>query len=242
MPAVRSDWKKSKALEWLVDHVEVVDPDGQPIDRALLEPDLDQPQAEDLDQQRRQARRDRRTVIKPVAQYHIPGVFEQTNRGEKSYDLFSRMLEENIVFLGTPIDDYVANAVCAQMLYLEYKNSDKEISLYINSPGGDITALFAIYDTMKFVKNDISTFCYGQAASAAAVILAGGTSGQALRPAARPHPDPSALWGGRRPGRRHRDPGQGDPAHAGPAQPDAGGRHRPVGREGGLATPIAISS
>ena len=88
------------------------------------------------------------------------------------------MLEENIVFLGTPIDDYVANAVCAQMLYLEYKNSDKEISLYINSPGGDITALFAIYDTMKFVKNDISTFCYGQAASAAAVILAGGTTGK----------------------------------------------------------------
>jgi ATP-dependent Clp protease, protease subunit len=117
-------------------------------------------------------------VIKPVAQYHIPGVFEQTNRGEKSYDLFSRMLEENIVFMGTPIDDYVANAVCAQMLYLEYKNPDKEISLYINSPGGDITALFAIYDTMKFVKNDISTFCYGQAASAAAVILAGGTSGK----------------------------------------------------------------
>ena len=123
-------------------------------------------------------REDRRRVIKPVAQYHIPGVFEQTNRGEKSYDLFSRMLEENIVFLGTPIDDYVANAVCAQMLYLEYKNSDKEISLYINSPGGDITALFAIYDTMKFVKNDISTFCYGQAASAAAVILAGGTQGK----------------------------------------------------------------
>ena len=88
------------------------------------------------------------------------------------------MLEENIVFLGTPIDDYVANAVCAQMLYLEYKNADKDISLYINSPGGDITALFAIYDTMKFVKNDISTFCYGQAASAAAVILAGGTRGK----------------------------------------------------------------
>ncbi|MDA8046516.1 MAG: ATP-dependent Clp protease proteolytic subunit, partial [Actinomycetota bacterium] len=103
---------------------------------------------------------------------------EQTNRGEKSYDLFSRMLEENIIFLGTPIDDYVANAVCAQMLYLEYKNADKDISLYINSPGGDITALFAIYDTMKFVKNDISTFCYGQAASAAAVILAGGSKGK----------------------------------------------------------------
>ena len=185
MPAVRSDWKKSKALDWLVEHVEVVDADGQPIDRALLEPDLGSPTrpktptTEDPAHRRHQpGPRDRRTVINPVAQYHIPGVFEQTNRGEKSYDLFSRMLEENIVFLGTPIDDYVANAVCAQMLYLEYKNADKDISLYINSPGGDITALFAIYDTMKFVKNDISTFCYGQAASAAAVILAGGTPGK----------------------------------------------------------------
>jgi ATP-dependent Clp protease protease subunit len=141
-------------------------------------------------------------VTQPVAQYHIPGVFEQTNRGEKSYDLFSRMLEENIVFMGTPIDDYVANAVCAQMLYLEYKNADKEISLYINSPGGDITALFAIYDTMKFVKNDISTFCYG----------GGGDPGrrhlrQALRPASRPHPHPPALRRRRGPGGRHRDPG-----------------------------------
>src|SRR5579859_1221721 len=116
--------------------------------------------------------------MNPVAQYHVPGVFETTNRGERGYDLFTRMLEENIVFLGTPIDDYVANAVCAQLLYLEYKNADKDISLYINSPGGDITALFAIYDTMKFVKNDISTFCYGQAASAAAVLLAGGTKGK----------------------------------------------------------------
>ena len=119
-------------------------------------------------------------MINPVAQYHVPGIFEQTNRGERGYDLFSRMLEENIIFLGTPIDDYVANAVCAQMLYLEYKNADKDISLYINSPGGEITALFAIYDTMKFVKNDISTFCYGQAASAAAVILAAGTKGKRM--------------------------------------------------------------
>jgi ATP-dependent Clp protease, protease subunit len=117
-------------------------------------------------------------VIRPRAQYHIPGVEEQTNRGDRGYDLFTRMLQENIVFMGTAIDDYVANAICAQMLYLEYKNADKEISLYINSPGGDITALFAIYDTMKFVKNDISTFCFGQAASAAAVILAGGTKGK----------------------------------------------------------------
>lgn len=117
-------------------------------------------------------------MIRPLAQYHVPGIFEQTNRGERGYDLFSRMLEENIIFLGTPIDDYVANAVCAQMLYLEYKNAEKDINLYINSPGGDITALFAIYDTMKYVKNEIQTFCYGQAASAAAVILAGGTHGK----------------------------------------------------------------
>jgi len=117
-------------------------------------------------------------VIKPVASYYPPSVVEETNRGVRSYDLYSRMLEEGIVVLGTPIDDNVANNVCAQLLYLEYKNADKDISLYINSPGGDITALFAIYDTLKFVKNDISTFCYGQAASAAAVLLAGGTHGK----------------------------------------------------------------
>src|ERR1700686_4598107 len=116
--------------------------------------------------------------MNPVAQYHVPGVFETTNRGERGYDLFTRMLEENIVFLGTPIDDYVANAVCAQLLYLEYKNADKDISLYVNSPGGDITELFAIYDPMKFVKPDVSTFCFGQAASAAAVLLAAGTKGK----------------------------------------------------------------
>ena len=152
--------------------------------------------------------------MRVVSQYHVPGIFEQTNRGERGYDLFSRMLEENIVFLGTPIDDYVANAVCAQLLYLEYKNPDKDISIYINSPGGDITALFAVYDTMKFVRNDISTFCYGQAASAAAVILAGGIQGQALRSAPRPHPPAPAL---RRCGRSsggHRDSGQGDRPNA----------------------------
>ena len=117
-------------------------------------------------------------MTSPVASYYPPSVWEETNRGSKSYDLYARMLEEYIIFLGTPIDDNVANSVCAQLLYLEYKNADKDISLYINSPGGDITALFAIYDTMKFVKNDISTFCYGQAASAAAVLLAGGTHGK----------------------------------------------------------------
>jgi ATP-dependent Clp protease, protease subunit len=110
--------------------------------------------------------------------YLVPTVVESTNRGERAFDLYSRMLKEHIIFLGTPIDDNVANLISAQLLFLESENADKDISIYINSPGGDITALFAIYDTMKYVKNDITTFCYGQAASAAAVLLAGGTRGK----------------------------------------------------------------
>jgi len=110
--------------------------------------------------------------------YLVPTVVESTNRGERAFDLYSRMLKEHIIFLGTPIDDTVANLVSAQLLFLESENADKDISIYINSPGGDITALFAIYDTMKYVKNDITTFCYGQAASAAAVLLAGGSKGK----------------------------------------------------------------
>lgn len=108
----------------------------------------------------------------------VPTVIESSTRGDRAYDLFSRLLRERIIFLGTPIDDAVANLVCAQLLFLESEDADKEISVYINSPGGDITDLFAIYDTMKFVKSDISTFCYGQAASAAAVLLAAGTPGK----------------------------------------------------------------
>ena len=107
-----------------------------------------------------------------------PRSSSRRNRGERAFDLYSRLLKERIIFLGTPIDDTIANLVCAQLLYLESENPDKEISLYINSPGGEITALFAIYDTMQFIKNDISTFCYGQAASAAAVLLAAGTKGK----------------------------------------------------------------
>ncbi len=110
--------------------------------------------------------------------YLVPTVVESSNRGERAYDLYSRLLKERIIFLGTPVDDTVANLVCAQMLFLESEDPDKEIHLYINSPGGDITALFAIYDTMKFIKADVSTFCFGQAASAAAVLLAAGTKGK----------------------------------------------------------------
>src|SRR3979409_1337015 len=117
-------------------------------------------------------------MIQPITNYYVPQVIESTNRGERAYDLYSRLLKDDIIFLGPPIDDTIANLVCAQLLFLEAENADKDISIYINSPGGDITALFAIYDTMRFVKNDISTFCYGQAASAAAVLLAAGTKGK----------------------------------------------------------------
>ena len=110
----------------------------------------------------------------------MPYVVEQTSRGERTYDLYSRLLKDNIIFLQTPIDDTVASVICAQLIHLESENPDKDINLYINSPGGDITALFAIYDTMQFIKNDIATICLGQAASAAAVLLAAGTKGKRL--------------------------------------------------------------
>jgi len=116
----------------------------------------------------------------PIRNLIIPNVIEQTSRGERGSDLFSRLLREHIIFLGFPIDDTVANLVCAQLLFLESENPDKDINLYINSPGGDITSLFAIYDTMKFIKPDVVTICYGQAASAAAVLLAAGTPGKRL--------------------------------------------------------------
>ncbi len=112
--------------------------------------------------------------------YLVPTVVEQTNRGERAFDLYSRLLKDNIIFLGTPIDDNIANLVCAQLLHLESENADKDINVYINSPGGEISALFAIYDTMQYVKPDISTICFGQAASAAAVLLAAGAKGKRL--------------------------------------------------------------
>ncbi len=116
--------------------------------------------------------------MQPIRNYLVPTVIESSSRGERAFDLYSRLLKERIIFLGTPIDDTIANLVCAQLLYLESEANDKEISLYINSPGGDITALFAIYDTLQFVNNEVSTFCYGQAASAAAVLLAAGSKGK----------------------------------------------------------------
>src|SRR5881398_2111326 len=104
----------------------------------------------------------------------VPMVVEQTSRGERAYDIYSRLLRENIIFLGTPIDDNVANLIIAQMLFLASEDPEKDVSLYINSPGGSITAGMAIYDTMQFIKNDVTTICIGQAASMAALLLCAG--------------------------------------------------------------------
>ncbi|HYS56047.1 MAG TPA: ATP-dependent Clp endopeptidase proteolytic subunit ClpP [Thermoanaerobaculia bacterium] len=108
----------------------------------------------------------------------IPMVVEQTSRGERAYDIYSRLLKDNVIFLGQPIDDTVSNLIIAQLLFLEAENPEKDISLYINSPGGSITAGLAIYDTMQYVKPDIQTICIGQAASMAAVLLAAGKKGK----------------------------------------------------------------
>jgi ATP-dependent Clp protease, protease subunit len=106
----------------------------------------------------------------------IPMVVEQTNRGERAYDIYSRLLKDSIIFIGTPIDDNVANLVTAQLLFLEAEDPERDISLYINSPGGSITAGLAIYDTIQFIRNGVTTICVGQAASMAAVLLAAGTA------------------------------------------------------------------
>ena len=113
----------------------------------------------------------------------VPIVVEQSSRGERAYDIYSRLLKDRIIFLGTPVDDYVANLIIAQLLFLESEDPDKDISFYINSPGGVVTAGLGIYDTMQYIKPDISTLCLGQAASMSAVLLAAGTKGKRFLPA-----------------------------------------------------------
>jgi len=113
-----------------------------------------------------------------MGQYTIPTVIERTPMGERAYDIYSRLLSDRIIFLGTEIDDGVANVIIAQLLHLDWVNADREISIYINSPGGSFTALTAIYDTMTFIGSPVSTVCVGQAASTAAVLLAGGDAGR----------------------------------------------------------------
>jgi ATP-dependent Clp protease protease subunit len=117
-------------------------------------------------------------VSESIRSYLVPTVIEQTNRGERAFDIYSRLLKERIIFLGTPVDDAVANLLIAQLLHLESDDPEKDISVYVNSPGGEITGLFAIYDTMQYIKPDIQTICVGQAASAAAVLLAAGAPGK----------------------------------------------------------------
>jgi ATP-dependent Clp protease protease subunit len=116
--------------------------------------------------------------MKEITNYLVPVVVEQTARGERSFDIYSRLLKERIVFLGTPIDDAVGNLIMAQLLHLESEEPEKDINLYINSPGGEMTTLFAIYDTMQYIKPDVSTIVMGQAASAAAVLALSGTKGK----------------------------------------------------------------
>ncbi len=174
--------------------------------------------------------------------YLVPNVVETTSRGERAYDLYSRLLKDNIIFLQTPIDDQIASLLCAQLVHLESENPDKDINIYINSPGGDITSLFAIYDTMQFIKNDIATICLGQAASAAAVLLAAGTKGKRL---ALPHSrillhQPSRS-GRLRPGDRSRTRRQRDPANARPAREDPRRAHRPDRWRRSTRTPTATS-
>jgi ATP-dependent Clp protease protease subunit len=113
-----------------------------------------------------------------VTNYLVPMVVEQTNRGERSFDIYSRLLKERIIFLGTPINDEIANLMMAQLIHLEGEDPEKDIALYINSPGGSVTSALAILDTMEFIRPDVSTFCMGQAASAAAILLAAGTHGK----------------------------------------------------------------
>jgi ATP-dependent Clp protease protease subunit len=108
----------------------------------------------------------------------VPMVVEQTSRGERAFDIFSRLLKDSIIFLGTPIDDMIANLIVAQLLFLEAEDPERDINIYINSPGGSITAGMAIYDTMQFIKNDVTTICVGQCASMGAFLLAGGTKGK----------------------------------------------------------------
>jgi ATP-dependent Clp protease, protease subunit len=117
-------------------------------------------------------------TVESPSSYLVPMVIEQTNRGERSFDIYSRLLKERIIFLGTPINDEIANLMMAQLLHLEGEDPDKDIALYINSPGGSVTSALAILDTMEFIKPDVSTFCMGQAASAAAILLAAGTKGK----------------------------------------------------------------
>ena len=168
----------------------------------------------------------------------VPMVVEQTSRGERAFDIYSRLLNERIIFLGTPIDDQIANLIVAQLLHLESEDPDKDISLYINSPGGSVYAGLAIYDTMQFIKPDVQTICVGIAMSMGALLLAGGANGKRMAlPNAKIliHQVVLELPG---PGDRHRDPRPGD--HRRPPAPRRD--HRPAHRQGDRGGPARTPS
>ena len=162
----------------------------------------------------------------------IPMVIERTARGEREFDIYSRLLNERIVFLGTPIDDTIANLTVAQLLHLESQDPDKDISIYINCPGGSIYSGLAIYDTMQFIKPDIQTICVGIAMSMGSLLLTGGAKGKRFSLPEQPHPDPPALRRIRRPVDRHRDPRARDPQHPQADRRDLRAAHRSVDRPG----------
>ena len=168
-------------------------------------------------------------------------VVEQTSRGERAFDIYSRLLNERIIFLGTPVDDQIANLIIAQLLHLESEDPDKDISLYINSPGGSVYHGLAIYDTMQFIKPDVQTICVGIAMSMGALLLAGGAK-EADGAAERQDPDPPGL--GRLPGSgdRHRDPRPRDDRPEAPDRGDHGPPHRPGSRQGRRRTWSATTS
>ena len=159
----------------------------------------------------------------------IPTVVEQTERGEQVFDIYSRLLKERIIFLGTPINDQIANLTVAQLLHLESDEPDRDISLYINSPGGSVHAGLAIYDTLQFIKPEVQTLCVGAALSMSALVLAAGTKGKRIGTPQRKGPDPPTLRWLRGTGQRHRDPGQRDTLDQAPPRGNPRPAHEPAG-------------
>ena len=157
----------------------------------------------------------------------VPMVVEQSNRGERAFDIYSRLLRERIIFLTGPVEDYSASLIVAQLLFLEAENPKKEISFYINSPGGVVTSGLSIYDTMQFIRCPVSTLCVGQAASMGSLLLARRRAGTALRPVQRPHHGPPALRRLPGPGDRHPDPRPRDRGPEAAAERDLRQAHRP---------------
>ena len=157
----------------------------------------------------------------------VPMVVEQSARGERAYDIYSRLLKERVIFIVGPIEDHMANLIVAQLLYLESENPDKDINIYINSPGGVVTAGMAIYDTMQFIKPDVATMCVGQAASMGALLLAAGAKGQALCADPFTHHDSPAAGRFPGPGLGYRYPRPRNPEDEGHPQPHTSAPHRP---------------